>query len=98
IKMVLEECFRQNVEVMVPDRPNPLGGFKVDGPLPDPAIVSSSLVCEFPVPYVHGLTMGELARLAQGTPGVLQIKESERLHGRLTVVPMVGWRRWMRWP
>ena len=98
MKRVMEGCFRQNVEVIVLDRPNPLSGLKVDGPLPDPAIVSSSLVCEFPVPYVHGLTMGELARLAQGTPGVLQIKEEERLHGHLTVVRMVNWRRAMRWP
>src|SRR6185437_11233133 len=61
MKTVMEACFRHNVEVIVLDRPNPLGGLKVDGPLPDPWIVSSSLVCEFPVPYVHGLTMGELA-------------------------------------
>ncbi len=98
MKRVMEGCFRANVEVIVLDRPNPLGGLKVDGPLPDPAIVSSSLVCEFPVPYVHGLTMGELARLAQGTPGVLQIKDAERLHGKLTVIHMVNWRRAMRWP
>jgi uncharacterized protein YbbC (DUF1343 family) len=98
MKTVMEGCFRQNVEVVVLDRPNPLGGLKVDGPLPDAAFVGSSLVCELPVPYVHGLTMGELARLAQGTPGVLQIKESERLRGRLNVVRMVGWRRAMRWP
>ena len=97
MKTVMEACFRHKVEVIILDRPNPLGGLKVDGPMPDPAIVGASLVCEFPVPYVHGLTMGELARLAYGTPGVLQVKEAERLRGKLTIIPMVGWRRSMRW-
>jgi uncharacterized protein YbbC (DUF1343 family) len=58
----------------------------------------TSGVGAYPIPYVHGLTMGELARLAVSTPGILEVKESVRLHGRLTVVPMRGWRRSMRWP
>jgi len=97
MKRAMEGCFQHNVEVIVLDRPNPLGGIKVSGPMLDPALVGASLVCEFPVPYVHGLTMGELARLAKGTPGVLQISPAQAAKGHLTVVPMVGWRRTMRW-
>lgn len=97
MKRAMEGCFRNHVEVIVLDRPNPLGGVKVSGPPLDPNLVGVSLVCEFPVPYVHGLTIGELARLAKGTPGVLQIDPALVARGRLTVVPMVGWRRPMRW-
>ena len=50
------------------------------------------------MPYVHGLTIGELALLAKGTPGVLRISEAARARGKLVVVPMSGWRRGMRWP
>jgi uncharacterized protein YbbC (DUF1343 family) len=91
----MESCFLNNVEVIVLDRPNPLGGLKVDGPILDPQLKSG--VGAFCVPYVHGLTMGELARLAAGTPRVLDVPESVRTKGRLTVVPMRGWRREMRW-
>ena len=96
MKYAIEACFENNVEVIVLDRPNPLGGLKVDGPMLDKALFSG--VGQFQVPYVHGLTMGELARMAAGTPGALNIPEAARLKGRLTVVPMRGWRRSMRWP
>jgi uncharacterized protein YbbC (DUF1343 family) len=92
----MESCFQNNVEVIVLDRPNPLGGLKVDGPPMDKTLMS--YVGAFRVPYVHGLTIGELARLAAATPGALAEPEAVRLKGRLTVVPMQGWRRSMRWP
>lgn len=98
MKEAMEGCFKNHVEVIVLDRPDPLGGLKVDGPLPDPQYVGASLVCEFPVPYVHGLTMGELAKLALGTPGVLRVPANDLRTAHLVVVPMVGWRRSMRWP
>jgi uncharacterized protein YbbC (DUF1343 family) len=84
------------VEVIVLDRPNPLGGLKVDGPPLDPEWMSG--VGAFRVPYVHGLTLGELARMAKDAPGVLNIPDRVRLRGRLTVIPMRGWTRSMRWP
>ncbi len=96
MREALEACFNAGVEVIVLDRPNPLGGRKVDGPNVDPAW--RSYVGAFPIPYVHGLTMGELARLALGTPGVLKIDDKVRARAHLTVVPMRGWRRTMRWP
>jgi uncharacterized protein YbbC (DUF1343 family) len=96
MKMCMEGCFENGVEVIVLDRPNPLGGLKVDGPPLDPQLVS--YVGEFRVPYVHGLTIGELARMAKEAPDILKIPDAVRESGRLTVVPMRGWRRTMRWP
>lgn len=96
MRRAMEACFENNVEVMVLDRPNPLGGLKVDGPPLDKNLMSG--VGGFQVPYVHGLTMGELARLAAGTPGALEVPEAVRLRGKLTVIPMRGWKRSMRWP
>lgn len=96
MKYALEACFQSGVEVIVLDRPNPLGGLKVDGPLLDREWWSG--VGAYPIPYVHGLTMGELARYAVGTAGVLDMPDEVRAKGRLTVVPLRGWRRAMRWP
>lgn len=97
----LAACFENGVEVIVLDRPNPLGGFKVDGPPLDSDL--KSYVGAFRVPYVHGLTMGELARMARESPSVMYIpdvinvSEKVRAKGRLTVVPMRGWTRAMHW-
>jgi uncharacterized protein YbbC (DUF1343 family) len=96
LKAALEGCFENGVPVVVLDRPNPLGGLKVSGPPLDAGLVS--YVGAFRVPYVHGLTMGEFARLAHAAPGVLAVSDAVRAKGRLTVVPMRGWHRRMRWP
>ena len=96
MRYTMEACFANNVEVIVLDRPNPLGGYKVDGPALDREWMSG--VGAFRIPYVHGLTMGELARMAANAPGVLQIPDDVRANGRLTIVPMRGWKRSMRWP
>lgn len=97
MRWAIEGCFEHNVEVIVLDRPNPLGGLKVDGPLLD-AQVKSTYVGAFRVPYVHGLTIGELAKMAKEAPHVLDVPDAVRARGRLTVVPMRGWTRAMRWP
>lgn len=97
-------CFENNVEVIVLDRPNPLGGLKVDGPPLD--FEWKSYVGAFLVPYVHGLTIGELAHLAKDLPRIMavpgatgiNVSDKVREKGRLTIVPMQGWRRSMRWP
>jgi uncharacterized protein YbbC (DUF1343 family) len=96
MRYTMEACFENGVEVIVLDRPNPLGGLKADGPLLDAKW--TSYVGAFRVPYVHGLTIGELARLAKEAPRVLPVSEDVRSRGRLTIVPMRGWRRSMRWP
>jgi uncharacterized protein YbbC (DUF1343 family) len=95
-------CFENNVEVIVLDRPNPLGGLKVDGPPLD--LEWKSYVGALRVPYVHGLTMGEMARMAKELPRmltiprVINVSDAVREKGRLTVIPMRGWTRAMRWP
>lgn len=96
MKLTMEACFEHNVEVIILDRPNPLGGLKADGPPMDAKW--SGYLGAFRVPYVHGLTIAELARMAKEAPGVLAISDAARARGRLTVVPMRGWRRSMRWP
>ncbi len=96
MKTAMRVCFENDKEVIVLDRPNPLGGLKVSGPPLDAQWVSD--VGRFRVPYVHGLTIGELALMAKNAPGVLGTSDAVRERGKLTVVPMRGWRRAMRWP
>ena len=98
MKLALAACFENGVEAIVLDRPNPLGGLKADGPPLDAA--QMSYVGAFRVPYVHGLTIGEFARMAKDAPeapGPLAISEAARAKGKLTIVPMRGWTRAMRW-
>lgn len=96
MRYVIEEIFKANKEVIVLDRPNPLGGLKVDGPPLERSL--RSYVGAFQVPYVHGLTIGELANLAHQRAGVLEVDEAVRKRGRLRIIPMSGWRRDMMWP
>jgi uncharacterized protein YbbC (DUF1343 family) len=97
MKSAMEACFANGKEVIVLDRPNPLGGLKVDGPPLDADLMTD--VGRFRVPYVHGLTIGELALMAKNLapPGGLALSTSVRAKGKLTVIPMRGWRRTMLW-
>ena len=95
MRYAMEACFENGVEVVILDRPNPLGGLKVDGPSLDREW--RSYVGAFQVPYVHGLTIAELARIAKHTPGCMETSEHIRKNGKLTVIPMRGWRRDMLW-
>ncbi len=96
MRYTMEACFEEGVEVILLDRPNPLGGLKVSGPPLDHEHMSD--VGAFRIPYVHGLTMAELARMAATAPGVLNVPDATRAKGELTIVPMRGWNRSMRWP
>ena len=97
MKIALEACFENQKEVIILDRPNPLGGLKADGPPLDADRMSD--VGRFRVPYVHGLTMGELALMVKNAqpPGGLAISDTARARSKLTVIPMRGWTRAMRW-
>ncbi len=97
MRYAIEACFEHNLPVIVLDRPNPLGGLKVDGPILDREWMNTG-VGGYPIPYVHGLTIGELARMAVIMPGILAVNDTIRRNGRLTIIPMRGWRRSMRWP
>jgi uncharacterized protein YbbC (DUF1343 family) len=96
MRYAMEACFENGVEVVILDRPNPLGGLKVDGPSLDNEW--RSYVGAFNVPYVHGLTIGELAQLAKRTSGTMNVSDKIRKAGKLTVIKMKGWRRGMLWP
>lgn len=92
---VMEACAKYNIQMVVLDRPNPLGGLMVDGSLPDPSQVS--FVCRLPIPYVHGMTLGELAKMANGM-GWLSTDESGKPRTcSLTVVRAKRWTRDMAW-
>jgi len=79
-------CERAARELVVLDRPNPIGGLRREGGLVEPGC--ESFVSQLPVPVRHGLTLGELALLLQCLryPGL-----------ELTVVPCRGWRRGQWW-
>ncbi|MBR4597287.1 MAG: DUF1343 domain-containing protein [Opitutales bacterium] len=93
--LAMSACFEAGKEVVILDRPNPLGGLKVDGPMLD--MEFKSYVGMFPAPYVHGLTIGEIAAMAKGSEGWLAIPEKVRKSGRLCIIKMSGWRRDMLW-
>jgi uncharacterized protein YbbC (DUF1343 family) len=84
----MEAAAENNIDFVVLDRPNPLGGVRIEGPSVEPSWIS--FVGQFPVPYVHGLTVGELAKMANDRGWI-------RDHCNLTVVPMRGWSRSMTW-
>ena len=92
--LVMRACAEQDIEVMVLDRPNPLGGLKVEGCCVEPGFFS--FVSEFSIPYVYGLTVGELAGLIneEGLNCGVEGKDKP-LKCRLTVIPMRGWERSM---
>src|SRR5579862_5750740 len=74
-------------EFWVLDRPNPVGGTVVEGPVLEPAF--ESFIGLYPIPMRHGMTVGELATLFNDRFGI---------GAKLRVVPMTGWRRSMIWP
>ena len=80
----LRACARHGVDVIVCDRPNPIGGLDVEGPMLEAGY--ESFVGQFPIPMRHGMTMGELARL---------FNEHFAIGARLEVVAMEGWTRAM---
>jgi uncharacterized protein YbbC (DUF1343 family) len=86
LALAMRACARAGVDVLVLDRPNPLGGVVVEGNIPDPAF--ASFVGLYPLPARPGLTLGELARWLAREHG---------LRPALSVVGMRGWRRTMLW-
>ncbi len=83
--LCLDAAAEAGLELVVLDRPNPLGGERVAGPVSERPAGFLSMA---PGPLLHGLTLGELARLANA---------SRPRPARLTVVPMRSWRRGTTW-
>ena len=94
--LVMRACAKADIEVLVLDRPNPLGGLKVEGPYVEENF--HSFVSEFRIPYVYGLTVGELAGLIN-EEGLNRGQNGKEAHlkCKLNVIPMRGWRRWMQY-
>lgn len=87
----LRSAGRIGLPVVVLDRPDPLRGVGVEGPVLDPAF--ASFVGRSPIPQRHGLTMGELA----GVVNAADAAESGSPPADLSVVEMTGWDRTMWW-
>lgn len=82
---IMEECAKLNKEVIILDRPNPLGG-AVQGPVLKPEY--ATFIGLYSIPLRHGLTIGEYAQY---------INKEEKINCRLQVIPMKNWKRSMLW-
>jgi uncharacterized protein YbbC (DUF1343 family)/CubicO group peptidase (beta-lactamase class C family) len=79
---LLETAAQHKLKLIVLDRPNPIGGVAVEGPVLDPKL--ESFVGYHPLPLRHGLTLGELARL---------FNRERKINADLEIVPVEGWKR-----
>ena len=83
---IIESAVDYNIKIVVLDRPNPLGGNRIEGNIVEDGFYS--FISQYPIPYVYGLTVGELAVLIN-KEGML----SNGVLGNLEVVKMEGWKR-----
>ncbi len=88
LELSMEAAAENNIPFVVLDRPNPLGGNRMEGPLVEPDYIS--FVSQFPIPYIHGMTVGELAMFLNGE-GLLK----NGIKCKLEVIKMKGWNREM---
>jgi uncharacterized protein YbbC (DUF1343 family) len=79
---MMEGCAQQNVPMLILDRPNPLGGIEMEGPLLQPEFFSFVGLHEIPIR--HGLTIGELA---------LMMRAEKKIDVDLKVKKLSGWKR-----
>ncbi len=90
--LVMRACAKAGIEVVVLDRPNPLGGNKVEGCVVEDGYYS--FVSQYRIPFLYGLTVGELALLInQEELNCGQKGNLKPARCNLTVVPMRGWKR-----
>ena len=86
----MEAAAENNIEFVLLDRPNPLSGNRIEGNILDTSLIS--FVGVIPVPYLHGMTLGELAQMAKGEKW---FHKAEKL--KLSVIHMTDWKRSMYW-
>ena len=84
--LAMEAAAEHDIEFVVLDRPNPLGGHKIEGNIVEDGYVS--FVSQFPVPYIYGLTPGEIAKMINNEGWLAGGEKVE-----LEVVSMEGWNR-----
>jgi len=89
--LAMQAAAAARIPFVVLDRPNPLGGDYVSGFVLEPGL--RSFVGQYPIPIVHGLTVGELARMIKGEKWLDGLEDLQ-----LSVVAMQGWQRSRRWP
>ncbi|MCX6168094.1 MAG: DUF1343 domain-containing protein [Ignavibacteriales bacterium] len=88
--LAMEAAAENNIQFIVLDRPNPLGGLRIEGNVVEDDFVS--FVGKYKIPYVYGLTCGELANLINSKSAI-----GNNVKCRLKVVKMEGWKRKMRY-
>lgn len=88
--LVMDAAAEAGIPVLVLDRPNPLGGRLIDGPILDDSL--RSFVGMYPIPVVYGMTCGELARMINGEMWLAGGRRAQ-----LNVIAMEGWTRDMTW-
>ena len=86
--LCMEQCGKAGIEFVVLDRPNPLGGNRVEGLILNPRF--KSLVGQWKIPYVYGMTAGELAYMISGEGWI-----SHR--PKISIIKMKNWTRSMTW-
>ena len=94
----LEAAAQTHIEILVLDRPNPIGGVAVQGPVSDNG--AESYVDYMPMPVRHGMTLGELALYFNSErmiPGATSANIRVPIRAQLTVVAMQNWTRGMYW-
>ena len=84
--LAMEAAAENNIEFVVLDRPNPLGGLKIEGSFVEDKF--KSFVGQYKIPYIYGLTCGELALMING-------EKMMKRQGNLQIVKMKGWNRKM---
>lgn len=89
--LAMQAAADRGIAFLVLDRANPLGGEDVSGFMLDPAY--KSFVGQYPMPIVHGMTVGEIARMIKGERWLGGLQDLN-----LEVIGMRGWTRTMRWP
>ncbi len=90
LALAMESAAENDIAVIVLDRPNPLGGARIEGRPLDMRF--QSFVGQLPIPYLHGMTVGELARMMNAEGWLAAGVKCD-----LTVIPMEGWHRRMLW-
>ncbi len=88
LALAMEAAAEQGIQVVVLDRPNPLSGIRVEGRPLD--LEYKSFVGHLPIPYCHGMTVGELAQMINGEGWLPDGAQCD-----LKVIPMRGWQRQM---
>jgi len=85
LALCMEEAANNDIPFIILDRPNPITGLRVDGPIQDKDLYRK-FTSYFPMPIIHGMTIGELAKM---------FNEHFGIQCDLTIVQMKGWKRKM---